>query len=226
MRKVPGPFLARFSRFWELNAIRRNDLNETYIRLHEKYGHKAFSRILNPLAADLRLHALGPVVRIAPNRYSFNTPEALKTIYTSNENPKSEPFLAKLMDLKLKGRIDQGSIFSSCGSNIIAGSDTTAITLSAAFYYIYQNPIVLKKLRDEIDAHERAGLLSNPAGFTEAQQMPYLQGIIKETLRMHPAVAQMLPREVPKNGVVLNGYHFPEKVCKKDTIHHRSCCRY
>lgn len=130
-----------------------------------------------------------------------------------NENPKSEPFLAKLMDLELKGKVDQGSIFSSCGSNIIAGSDTTAITLSAAFYYIYQNPIVLKKLRDEIDAHERAGLLSTPAGFTEAQQMPYLQAIIKETLRMHPAVAQMLPREVPKNGVVLNGYHFPEKVC-------------
>lgn len=52
LRKVPGPFLARFSSFWELNAIRRTDLNETYIRLHEKYGQKALSRILNPLAAN------------------------------------------------------------------------------------------------------------------------------------------------------------------------------
>lgn len=55
LRKVPGPFLARFSRFWELNAIRTTDLNETYIRLHEKYGQKALSRILNPLSADWRL---------------------------------------------------------------------------------------------------------------------------------------------------------------------------
>ncbi|KAJ5438086.1 Cytochrome P450E-classgroup I [Penicillium daleae] len=128
-----------------------------------------------------------------------------------SENPKSEPFLAKLLDLERKGKIDEGSIFSSCGSNIIAGSDTTAITLSAAFYYIYRNPMVLKKLRDEIDAHERAALSSNPARFKEAQQMPYLQGIIKETLRMHPAVAQMLPREVPQNGVLLSGYNFPAK---------------
>ncbi|KAJ5520869.1 Cytochrome P450 E-class group I [Penicillium fimorum] len=128
-----------------------------------------------------------------------------------NDNPKSEPFLAKLMDLELKGKIDQGSIFSSCGSNVIAGSDTTAITLSAAFYYIYRDPIILKKLRGEIEAHERAGLLSSPAGFREAQQVPYLQGIIKETLRMHPAVAQMLPREVPQNGAVLSGYNFPAK---------------
>ncbi|KAK4869185.1 hypothetical protein LT330_006185 [Penicillium expansum] len=128
-----------------------------------------------------------------------------------NENPKSEPFLAKLMDLELKGKVDQGSIFSSCGSNVIAGSDTTAITLSAVFYYVYQNPMILRKLRDEIDLHERAGLLSSPAMFKEAQQMPYLQGIIKETLRMHPAVAQMLPREVPENGVLLNGYNFPAK---------------
>lgn len=33
--------------------------------------------------ADRRLYAPGPVVRIAPNRYSFNTLEALRTIYSS-----------------------------------------------------------------------------------------------------------------------------------------------
>lgn len=49
LRKVPGPFLARFSRFWELNAIWSKGLNETYIRLHEKYGPKAlFLDFCNP----------------------------------------------------------------------------------------------------------------------------------------------------------------------------------
>lgn len=143
-----------------------------------------------------------------------------------SENQMSEPFLAKLLDLERKGKINEGSIFSSCGSNVIAGSDTTAITLSAAFYYIYRNPIVLGKLRDEIDARERAGLLSNPARFKEAQQMPYLQAIIKETLRMHPAVAQMLPREVPQNGVLLSGYKFPAKVCENLTVYYLSCRRF
>ncbi|EME87194.1 uncharacterized protein MYCFIDRAFT_184329 [Pseudocercospora fijiensis CIRAD86] len=36
-------------------------------------------------------------------------------------------------------------------SNIIAGSDTTAISLSSIFYHLYTNPKSLKKLRQELD---------------------------------------------------------------------------
>lgn len=41
LRGIPGPFLARLSSLWEIDAIRRNGLNETYIRLHEKYGQQS-----------------------------------------------------------------------------------------------------------------------------------------------------------------------------------------
>lgn len=116
----------------------------------------------------------------------------------------SEPILAKLLDLEEIGKLDEGS-----------RSDTTAITLSANFYFKYRNLGFLEKLRDKIDARERAGLVSNPARLKEAQQMPYLQATNKETLRMCLAVAQMLPREVPQNGVLLSGYKFPSKVSQK-----------
>lgn len=36
--KVPGPFLARFTRLWELHAVWKHDNPTFTIALHEKYG--------------------------------------------------------------------------------------------------------------------------------------------------------------------------------------------
>ncbi|RGP66706.1 hypothetical protein FSPOR_6446 [Fusarium sporotrichioides] len=127
------------------------------------------------------------------------------------ENPMSEVFVSKLSRLEREGKIDLESINDACGANVAAGSDTTAISLSSAFYYIYRQEHVLQKLRAEIDEKANIGAISDPITFHESQGMPYLQATIKEILRVHPAVGQMLARTVPENGVNLEGYHFPPK---------------
>jgi hypothetical protein len=38
LRKIPGPFLARFTRLWEVQAVRGHDNPTFNIKLHEKYG--------------------------------------------------------------------------------------------------------------------------------------------------------------------------------------------
>lgn len=38
LRHVPGPFLARFTRLWELQAICKQENAALNIALHEKYG--------------------------------------------------------------------------------------------------------------------------------------------------------------------------------------------
>lgn len=38
LRKVPGPLLARFSRFWELRATLTGRINEVMIDLHKQHG--------------------------------------------------------------------------------------------------------------------------------------------------------------------------------------------
>ncbi|KAM6505408.1 hypothetical protein FSOLCH5_014627 [Fusarium solani] len=60
LRKVPGPFLARLTRFWEVKKVSKGDIHDVMIDLHKQHG---------------------PIVRVAPNRYDFNTPEAVKIIY-------------------------------------------------------------------------------------------------------------------------------------------------
>lgn len=54
---------------------------------------------------------------------------------------------------------------SNVTSSVGAGSDTTAISLSAVFHFIYSNPEALQKLREELEA---AGLGDIPR-FSDTQ---------------------------------------------------------
>lgn len=121
---------------------------------------------------------------------------------------KSDTFVSKLIQAKWTGKMDKVEIVDSIGANIAAGSDTTAITLSAAFYYLYSDKEVLARLRAELDAADT----SEPVTFEEAQKLAYLQAVIKEALRIHPAVGYILRRTVPEGGAELAGRHFPQGV--------------
>ncbi|RYP29546.1 hypothetical protein DL767_006674 [Monosporascus sp. MG133] len=133
---------------------------------------------------------------------------------SANTGPKMksqyDTFLRKILELEAAHKVEFKNVFDTCGSNIGAGSDTTGISLSAAIYYLYRNPDKLAKLRKEIDTMAAEGRISNPVTYQQAKDMPYLNGVIKETLRMHPAVGTILPRVVPKGGMTLGGYYFPE----------------
>lgn len=106
-------------------------------------------------------------------------------------------------------KISKGDIASACMMNIGAGSDTTSISLSSVFFHLLKNTEALQRLRDEINYYEKQGDISDPAKFSETQQMPYLQAVIKEALRMHPATGLTLGRTVPPQGAILAGHFFP-----------------
>jgi hypothetical protein len=38
LRGIPGPFLARFTRFWKLREIYKGSFEKTNTKLHQKYG--------------------------------------------------------------------------------------------------------------------------------------------------------------------------------------------
>lgn len=96
-------------------------------------------------------------------------------------------------------------------SMAFAGSETTAITLSAVFYYLLRNPSALQRLRDELDEFTRRGVfLDTTTGlvtWAEAQQLTYLDACIKEAFRMHPAPGLPMERIAPEPGVEIAGHY-------------------
>ena len=97
--------------------------------------------------------------------------------------------------------------------NVVGGAETTGISLSAALYFLLKNPRTLAKLRQDLDARRLAGEFHDIVTFKNATDCRYLQAVIKETLRLHPANGLGLARLVPKGGLTLAGQHFPEGVC-------------
>lgn len=108
------------------------------------------------------------------------------------------------------GKVDSDLLVAgACTQNIFAGSDTTSITLTATLFHIVTRPGVLQKLRAELDEAAGAGELSGVPKFSEVQQLPYLQAVLKESLRIHPATGLPLWREVPEGGAAICGTWFP-----------------
>lgn len=100
-------------------------------------------------------------------------------------------------------------IAGACTQNIFAGSDTTSITLTATLFNIVKRPEVLRKVRIELEQAARNGQLSDPPLFSETQKLVYYQAVLKESLRVHPAVGFPLWREVPNGGATICGRYFP-----------------
>lgn len=86
---------------------------------------------------------------------------------------------------------------------IVAGSDTTAVTLTYLVYAVCRDSRIREKLVAE--------LLELPENFTDrdTRNLPYLTQVIKEALRLHTAVPGALPRTVPEEGAFLAGFSVP-----------------
>lgn len=99
---------------------------------------------------------------------------------------------------------------------IIAGSDTTANTLTFLLWNVCKRSEIKRKLAEEL-----RGL---PDDFEEAdlRTLPYLNQVIEETLRLYGAVQTGLPRAVPAGGESFLGYYLdPGTVvsCPIHTLH-------
>jgi hypothetical protein len=121
-------------------------------------------------------------------------------------------FTDRLMDMRDGGEkgVNNYHIFMLSLSNIFAGSDTTASSLSGILYYLITSPDCLRKLRAEIkDMEEKTGVQRGQFGFKQTQEMPYLQACMKEGLRLHPPAGLPLWRVVPTGGAEICGTYFP-----------------
>ena len=136
----------------------------------------------------------GPFNKLIP-RKSFNA--GLKVI-----NSFVEPFIDQALSLKtsdLSDKSNQSFLEALAATGIrdrkvirdqvvavlLAGRDTTAGTLSFTFQELSTNPNIFKKLRREI--LDKVGKETRPT-YEDIKNMPYLQHVMNETLRLYPSV--------------------------------------
>jgi cytochrome P450 len=126
--------------------------------------------------------------------------------------------LFKIQKEKGKEALDDDAITSIATANVFAGSDTTAISLRAIVHFLLTNPQCLQRLKHETRERKEDGRLTWPATFSQVSDWPYLQAIISESLRLHPAVGLSLPRVVPEGGTIIDGKHIAAGVSQPLTL--------
>ncbi len=92
---------------------------------------------------------------------------------------------------------------------VIAGSDTSATAIRSGILFLISNPIAYRRLQAEIDAASARGKLSSPIRDEEARKLPYLQAVIRETLRVIPPASGAFFRTVPEGGDTIAGMYVP-----------------
>jgi cytochrome P450 len=103
-------------------------------------------------------------------------------------------------------RLERGEMHSNAVTLLVAGSETTATTLSGTTYLLLKNASAYDKLVSEIrNAFATAGDITIEA----VNKLPYLVACLNEGLRYYPPVPTGFPRTVPPAGDTISGFYVP-----------------
>ncbi|KZT27436.1 cytochrome P450 [Neolentinus lepideus HHB14362 ss-1] len=116
-------------------------------------------------------------------------------------------------------QLTQEELYAQSSVVFIAGHDTTAGTLTFGLWQLARHVGVQTRLREEVRATLAAIRARGKAepSVEDMESMPYLQAVMKETLRLHPAVAQ-IARSAGKDCVLPLSY--PVETASGELIRH------
>ncbi|MED6137242.1 hypothetical protein PIB30_063230 [Stylosanthes scabra] len=128
-----------------------------------------------------------------------------------DDDNSNKDFVDILLHLQEKGMLDfeltQADLKAILTDMFVGGSDTTSTTLEWTFAELLRKPKTMKKLQEEIRR-----IVGNKSKLDEndINQMNYLKCVIKESLRLHPPLPVILPRQTTSNSKI-KGYDIPSK---------------
>ncbi|PVH96859.1 cytochrome P450 [Periconia macrospinosa] len=159
----------------------------------------------NPILSRIRPSKGSPMVIFAKKL------EAERMDKNSVAEYDKRDFLSRfLAAMKKDPSIPPWALTAWTSSNVLAGSDTTAIFLRTMFKNLIEKSECLEKLRAELDNAYQEGHLSLPVTWKQSQTLPYLEACFKEAGRIHPPFGLHLERVVPDGGIELSGEKLPQ----------------
>ena len=193
-----------------------------------------FRRLLYPLLyTDSLLNRYGPKIFRDKNAFRATMKPLLQSRFAKeaedegkDEGEKRRDFMHYLMkarDPETGEKFAPADLVGEAALLVGAGSDTSATTLSALFFYLTReaNVDVLERLQEEVRG--KFADVEEIVSGKDLTECHWLRACIDESLRMTPSVPGLLPRRVLKGGHEVAGELFPEDTLVGSaayTVHH------
>ncbi|CAJ1967485.1 unnamed protein product [Sphenostylis stenocarpa] len=206
--------------------IRKEEINEKAVSKDE--AHKVTERVKDSAKVSgmfnladyfwfcrgLDLQGIGKRMKEVRERFDIMMESIIQEHEDARNKSTRKDAPKDVLDALLSISEDESSDVKITRDNIKAllvdmftgGTDTTAVTLEWSLAELINHPTVMEKARKEIDC-----IIGKDRMVMEIDidNLPYLQAIVKETLRLHPPSPFVL-RESTKNCTIA-GYDIPGK---------------
>lgn len=134
-------------------------------------------------------------------KYASDSLDRYRGLVASGSDKAQVTLFTKLFKAEGEGTMPYNEIRDEALNYIAAGSDTVSITMTYLTWTLSHRPDIRDTLVKELRT------LPPAFGADELRDLPYLNAVINETLRIHSAAPGPFPRLVPPEGVELAGYH-------------------
>lgn len=126
----------------------------------------------------------------------------------SEADPSRPDFLSHFVDThKRQPLMDEKQVVISVVGNLLAGSLSPSSAMKELTRYLATHADSQARLYAEL---QRAGVTSTPVAFNDVKDLPYLEGVIREALRLHPQIIVRQERVAPAGGLTLpDGTYLP-----------------
>jgi cytochrome P450 len=158
-----------------------------------------------PLKRNQELRSAVAAVRECASRVIDQRCAALDGSEKHSTGPHHKDIIGIVM--AESGVRDKETLINQSITILGAGHDTVHFTIESAIWQMVKNPVVQDRLRTEVRAiHEAAD--KNSDDTDDIDNLPYLQAVCNETLRLHHSVPLMHRRSI--EDVVVSGQAFPK----------------
>ena len=142
----------------------------------------------------------------AQKSFTFTRQRVDKRIASKSDRPD---FMKHILENNYPGGMSREDVDATTTLLVLAGSETSATTLTSATYFSLKNPRVFQRLVREIRE-----AFKSQADITIAavSNLSYIHAVIQEALRIHPTGPISVPRQVDRPDVEVCGMAVPQGV--------------
>lgn len=131
------------------------------------------------------------------------------------KNTGKPDFISHMLKAMNTGLITMEELENQASIFILAGSETTAVALAFATYFLLVNQLAMERLLEELRSNFQE---ESQIDVLSINKLNYLQAVIQETLRLASPITNGFPRQVPPEGAVVDRTFVPGGVSTTATL--------